>query len=64
MFVPDVELFPVHIACNSLSKSEIVIPVYRNDEIVGVLDIDSNKKDAFKEYEIKYLEQINILIYS
>lgn len=64
MFVPDVELFPDHIACNSLSKSEIVIPVYRNDEIVGVLDIDSNKKDAFKEYEIKYLEQINILIYS
>lgn len=64
LLVPDVDVFPGHIACNSLSKSEIVIPILKNNVIVGVLDIDSDKQDAFKEYEIKYLEQINALIYS
>ncbi|MCK7556490.1 GAF domain-containing protein [Chitinophaga sedimenti] len=41
LIVPDVEAFPGHIACSSLSKSEIVVPVIRNGEVVGVLDVDS-----------------------
>jgi L-methionine (R)-S-oxide reductase len=64
LFVPDVELFPGHIACNSLSKSEIVIPLVKDTKIVGVFDIDSDRIAAFKEFEIQYLEQINAMIYS
>ncbi|MFL9483165.1 GAF domain-containing protein [Chitinophagaceae bacterium LWZ2-11] len=58
IIVPDVEKFPGHIACSSLSKSEIVIPVIRNNEVVGVLDVDSDAYDQFDEIDKKYLEEI------
>lgn len=47
--VPDVELFPGHIACDSASRSEIVIPMYKDGAIIGVLDIDSPEKGRFNE---------------
>ena len=58
LIVPDVEKFPGHIACSSISKSEIVVPVIRNNEVVAVLDIDSKDLDVFDESDKKYLEQI------
>ncbi len=56
--VPDVEAFPGHIACSSLSKSEVVVPLLRQGEVVGVLDIDSDKLNDFSEVDAEYLEQI------
>ena len=56
--VPDVELFPGHIACSSLSKSEIVVPIFRGDEVVGVLDIDSDQLATFDETDRIYLEKL------
>ena len=56
--VPDVELFPGHIACSSLSRSEIVVPVWRGDEIVAVLDIDSEHLATFDEVDRLWLEKI------
>ncbi|XZF15312.1 GAF domain-containing protein [Chitinophagaceae bacterium MMS25-I14] len=58
LIVPDVEAFPGHIACSSLSKSEIVVPVIRNGEVVGVLDVDSDALDQFDTTDQQYLEQI------
>jgi GAF domain-containing protein len=58
LIVPDVSKFPGHIACSSLSVSEIVVPVIRNNEVIGVLDVDSEKRDLFDETDKKYLEQI------
>ena len=58
LIVPDVEKFPGHIACSSLSKSEIVVPVIRNGEVVAVLDVDSTAYNGFDETDKKYLEQI------
>ena len=58
IIVKDVEKFPGHIACSSFSKSEIVIPVFKKKKIYGVLDIDSDKLDAFSEIDKKYLEKI------
>jgi GAF domain-containing protein len=58
LIVPDVEAFPGHIACSSLSRSEIVIPVYHHDQIVGVLDVDSEELDQFDQTDAQYLEQI------
>ena len=59
LIVPDVEKFPGHIACDSRSKSEIVIPVYDNDgRIVAVLDVDSKELDSFDETDRKFLEKI------
>jgi len=58
LIVPDVEKFPGHIACSSLSKSEIVVPVFKNDEVVGVLDVDSAELNEFDETDQKYLEEI------
>lgn len=58
LIVPDVEKFPGHIACSSLSKSEIVIPVIKNNEVVAVLDADSEKYDLFDETDQQYLEKI------
>ena len=57
--VPDVELFPGHIACSSLSRSEIVVPV-RNEahDIIAVLDIDSRELNTFDEVDRQWLEQI------
>ena len=62
LIVPDVEKFPGHIACSSLSKSEIVVPVIRNNKVVAVLDVDSNEYDQFDNTDKKYLEQIVNLI--
>ncbi len=57
VLVPDVELFPGHIACSSDSKSEIVLILWdRNDTAIGVLDIDSDKLADFSEIDQKYLE--------
>ena len=56
--VPDVEQFPGHIACSSLSKSEIVVPIFQGDEVVGVLDIDSDQLATFDETDRIYLEQM------
>ena len=58
LIVPDVERFPGHIACSSLSKSEIVVPVIRNGEVIGVLDVDSSALDQFDETDKKYLEEV------
>jgi L-methionine (R)-S-oxide reductase len=62
LIVPDVEKFPGHIACSSLSKSEIVVPIIKNDEVIGVLDVDSDEYDSFDETDQKYLEKIVKLI--
>ena len=62
LIVPDVEKFPGHIACTSLSKSEIVIPVIRNNEVVAILDVDSNEYDQFDTTDQRYLEEIVTLI--
>lgn len=62
MIVPDVEKFPGHIACSSLSKSEIVVPVIRNNEVVAVLDVDADEYDQFDTIDQQYLEDIVNLI--
>lgn len=56
--VPDVELFPGHIACSSLSRSEIVIPLFDKGNVYGVLDIDSKELSAFDETDREWLEKI------
>lgn len=56
--VPDVEQFPGHIACSSLSRSEIVVPVFANNEVKAVLDIDSTQLNTFDAIDRKYLEQV------
>lgn len=56
--VEDVELFPGHIACSSLSRSEIVVPVFRADEVIAVLDIDSKELATFDETDRIWLEKI------
>ena len=56
--VPDVEKFPGHIACSSLSKSEIVIPVFSAQEVVGVLDVDSEVYNFFDATDERYLKKI------
>lgn len=58
LIVPDVEQFPGHIACSSDSKSEIVVPMIRQGEVVGVLDIDSDALDSFDTVDARYLEEI------
>ena len=62
LIVPDVEKFPGHIACSSLSKSEIVIPMIKNGEVIGVLDVDSAELNEFDETDQLYLQQIISLI--
>ena len=61
--VEDVELFPGHIACSSLSRSEIVVPIWHDNEICGVLDIDSEKLATFDLTDKEWLEKIVELIY-
>jgi len=58
LIVPNVDAFPGHIACSSLSSSEIVLPLFRNDKVVGVLDVDSEELDQFDETDAQYLERI------
>lgn len=61
--VPDVEQFPGHIACSSLSRSEIVVPVFTDDgQPMAVLDIDSRELATFDDVDKKYLEQICALL--
>lgn len=58
LIVPDVGQFPGHIACSSSSKSEIVIPLFKNDEVFAVLDVDSEVLNHFDETDEKYLTDI------
>jgi GAF domain-containing protein len=58
IIVPDVEKFPGHIACSSLSRSEIVVPIIRNGEVVGVLDVDSEALDQFDTTDQRWLEKL------
>lgn len=58
VIVPDVEKFPGHIACSSLSRSEIVVPVIRDNEVLGVLDVDSELLDMFDTADQEFLEKI------
>ena len=62
IIVPDVELFPGHIACNSASRSEIVVPLIKAGQVEAVLDIDSDRPDAFDETDRIFLEQIVALL--
>ena len=62
MIVPDVDAFPGHIACNSASRSEIVVPVKADGEVIAVLDIDSDRLGAFDEVDQRYLEQLVALL--
>jgi GAF domain-containing protein len=64
MLVPDVEIFPGHIACSSLSKSEVVIPLFdTNGEVKAVLDVDSDSLNDFDEIDVKYLSKLCALLY-
>ena len=58
LIVPDVEKFPGHIACSSLSRSEIVVPVIRNKDVKAILDVDSTEYDQFDKTDQQYLEEI------
>lgn len=58
VIVADVDEFPGHIACSSLSKSEIVVPVFNDGEVVAVLDIDSERLANFDETDKSYLEKL------
>ena len=60
--VPDVEEFPGHIACSSASRSEIVVPVFQDSEVVAVLDIDSAELNTFDETDKEYLERMVTLL--
>jgi L-methionine (R)-S-oxide reductase len=63
IIVPDVDKFPGHIACSSLSKSEIVIPVFgKSNNVIAVLDVDSDEYDMFGETDNLYLEKISALV--
>jgi GAF domain-containing protein len=62
IIVTDVEKFPGHIACSSLSKSEIVLPLIYLKNVVGVLDVDSAELNSFDDVDAKYLQQIIDLI--
>lgn len=56
--VPDVEKFPGHIACSSLSKSEIVVPIIRNEKVIAILDVDSDEYNSFDETDQHWLEEL------
>ncbi len=60
--VADVDLFPGHIACSSASRSEIVVPLFLNGNVVGVLDVDSDQLNHFDHIDRHYLEQVARLI--
>ncbi|MFM6976433.1 MAG: GAF domain-containing protein [Sphingobacteriaceae bacterium] len=62
LLVPNVEEFPGHIACSSLSQSEIVLPIYHQGQMVGVLDVDSEFLDHFDDIDAQYLDKILQLI--
>jgi L-methionine (R)-S-oxide reductase len=58
ILVDDVEQFPGHIACSSLSRSEIVVPIIKNNEVVAVLDVDSERLAHFDQTDKRYLEEL------
>lgn len=58
LIVPDVNAFEGHIACSSLSRSEIVVPVFGKNKIIAVLDVDSDQPDDFDETDAQYLRKI------
>jgi len=62
IIVKNVDEFPGHIACNSLSRSEIVLPFFKNGNVAGVIDVDSDKLADFDETDAHYLGQISSLI--
>jgi len=63
LVVPDVEQFPGHIACSSASKSEIVVPIIQNGEVIAVLDIDSENLATFDQTDADYLQRmVNMLV--
>ena len=62
LVVPDVEAFPGHIACSSLSQSEIVVPLFNQELVAGVLDVDSDALNRFDDTDAQYLEQVVKLI--
>ncbi len=62
LVVPDVEEFPGHIACSSLSRSEIVVPVWADHRVVMVLDVDSTLPDDFSEADVFHLQEVAALI--
>ena len=62
IIVPDVDAFPGHIACSSLSRSEIVVPIWHDGEVVAVLDIDSKELSTFDETDRKYLEEVAAML--
>jgi GAF domain-containing protein len=62
IIVPDVERFPGHIACSSKSRSEIVVPLIRDNKVMGVLDVDSDQFAAFDIIDQQYLQEIVDLI--
>jgi GAF domain-containing protein len=63
LIVPDVDLFPGHIACNAASRSEIVVPVIVNGQVKAVLDVDSDSPGAFNNIDAVYLEAICRLLH-
>ena len=62
IIVPDVNKFPGHIACSSLSKSEIVVPIMKNDKVVGVIDIDSPSLNRFDEKDKQLLLNVSNIL--
>ncbi|HYG03773.1 MAG TPA: GAF domain-containing protein [Chryseosolibacter sp.] len=60
--VPDVDQFPGHIACSSASKSEIVLPAFRSNEVALILDVDSDQLNDFDETDQRYLESLMRII--
>jgi GAF domain-containing protein len=62
IIVPNVDLFPGHIACSAASKSEIVVPIFNHNHVVGVLDCDSEYENHFDETDRIYLEKLAQLI--
>lgn len=64
VIVPDVAEFPGHIACDAASSSEIVVPLVKNDVLIGVMDLDSPLLDRFTDDDARGLEQIAVLLMS
>ena len=62
LIVDNVDEFPGHIACSSASKSEIVIPIIKDDKVIGVFDVDSDKLADFNEMDKIYLQQVALLV--
>jgi L-methionine (R)-S-oxide reductase len=62
IIVNDVNAFPGHIACSAESKSEIAVPIFKNNEVIAVLDIDSDKYSSFDDTDKIYLEKISLII--